>query len=152
MSSSRRVGIVAALGLAASALSPLLTASPVHANPAGTGLVISEVYGAGGNAGAVYNADFVELYNPTAGAVSLSGLALHYRSAGGGSGGSPYALSGSVPAHGHWLVQMSGPGSTGAALPAPDSVASPAFNLAAAGGQVALQQGSSVVATSGDVA
>ena len=152
MSSSRRVGIVAALGLAASALSPLLTASPVHANPAGTGLVISEVYGAGGNAGAVYNADFVELYNPTAGAVSLSGLALHYRSAGGGSGGSPYALSGSVPAHGHWLVQMSGPGTTGAALPAPDSVASPAFNLAAAGGQVALQQGSSVVATSGDVA
>ena len=30
-----------------------------------TGLVISEVYGAGGNAGACTTHDFVELYNPT---------------------------------------------------------------------------------------
>ena len=36
------------------------------ANPAGTGLVINEVYGGGGNAGAtVQRNDFVELYNPT---------------------------------------------------------------------------------------
>ncbi|MDH2415864.1 ExeM/NucH family extracellular endonuclease [Nocardioides sp. CER19] len=150
MSSSRRVGIAAALGgLAVTALTPLLVSSPAHANPGGTGLVISEVYGAGGNNGAVYNADFVELYNPTASALSLSGLAVHYRSASGGSGGSPFALSGSVPAHGHWLIQMSGAGSNGAALPTPDATAG--FNMAAAGGQVALQQGTAVIATSGDV-
>ncbi|GAA1977863.1 hypothetical protein GCM10009798_43860 [Nocardioides panacihumi] len=152
MSSSRRVGIVAALGLATTALSPLLVASPVHANPAGTGLVISEVYGAGGNNGAVYNADFVELYNPTASALPLAGLAVHYRSAAGGSGGSPYALSGSVPAHAHWLVQMGAAGANGAALPTPDATAAPAFNMAAGGGQVALQQGTTVIATSGNVA
>jgi 5'-nucleotidase len=152
MSSSRRVGIVAALGLAATAVTPLVVASPAHANPAGTGLVISEVYGAGGNNGALYDADFVELYNPTDDAASLSGLALHYRSAAGGSGGSPYALSGSVPSHGHWLVQMSNAGTTGAALPSPDQVASPAFSMAAAGGQVALQQGTSTITTSGNVA
>ena len=35
-----------------------------------TGLVISEMYGAGGNSGAVRNADFVELYNPQASAPS----------------------------------------------------------------------------------
>jgi 5'-nucleotidase len=149
MSSSRRVGIVAALGLATTALSPLLIASPVHANTTGTGLVISEVYGAGGNSGAVYNADFVELYNPTASALPLSGLAIHYRSAGGGSGGTPFGLSGSVPAHGHWLIQMSSTGTNGAALPTPDATAG--FNMAAAGGQVALQQGTTVIATSGDV-
>ena len=149
MSPSRRVGIVAALGLATTAISPLLVASPVQANPAGSALVISEVYGAGGNAGAVFNADFVELYNPTASALDLSGLAIHYRSAAGGSGGSPYALTGSVPSHSHWLVQMSAVGSNGAALPTPDSVASPAFSMAAAGGQVALQQGTTIISTSG---
>ena len=149
--SSRRVAIVAALGLAATAISPLLAASPAHANAAGSGLVISEVYGAGGNSGALYNADFVELYNPTDAAIALSGLAVHYRSASGGSGGSPYALSGSVPAHGHWLIQMGTAGTTGSALPTPDATASPAFAMAAAGGQVALQQGTTIIATSGNV-
>ncbi|SFC52910.1 hypothetical protein SAMN04487968_107185 [Nocardioides terrae] len=151
MSSSRRVGIVAALGLAVAAISPLLATAPADANTSGTALVISEVYGAGGNNGAAYNADFVELYNPTSANLPLSGLALHYRSAAGGSGGTPYALSGSVPAHGHWLVQMSAAGANGSALPTPDATASPAFSMAAAGGQVALQQGTAVIATSGDV-
>ena len=137
------------LALAATGVAGLV--SPAHADPAGDNLVISEVYGAGGNSGAVYDADFVELENPTAAPISLSGLAIHYRSAAGGSGGAPYALSGTVPAHGHWLIQMSAVGSNGAALPTPDSVASPAFSMAAAGGQVALQEGTAVVATSGDV-
>ena len=35
----------------------------VNAQP--THLVISQAYGAGGNSGAVYNRDFVELFNPT---------------------------------------------------------------------------------------
>jgi predicted extracellular nuclease len=68
------------------------------ANPSGTGLVISEVYGAGGNSGAVLNADFVELYNPTSTSVSVADDYIHYRSAAGGSGGTPFRLSGSVPA------------------------------------------------------
>ncbi|MFD1249004.1 ExeM/NucH family extracellular endonuclease [Nocardioides ginsengisoli] len=134
---------VAASGMAA------LAPSPAQANPGGTALVISEVYGAGGNGGAAYNADFVELFNPTAAAISLSGMAVHYRSATGGSGGNPFALSGSVPAHGRYLIQMSGAGTTGAALPTPD--AGPAgFSMAASGGQVALQNGNAIIATSGN--
>jgi 5'-nucleotidase len=126
--------------------------APASANPSGTGLVISEVYGAGGNAGAVYNADFVELYNPTSSAIVLTGDYVHYRSASGTSGGTPYALSGSVPAGGHYLIQMSAAGTTGAALPTPDAVAAPAFNLAAAGGQVYLLSTSSPITTTGDQA
>jgi predicted extracellular nuclease len=115
-----------------------LVASPVEANPGGTELVIKEVYGAGGNAGAVYNADFVELYNPTAGSKSLNGLFVQYRSAGGGVGGTQALPNVSIAAGSHYLVQMSAAGATGTALPTPDLVASPAINMAAAGGQVIL--------------
>ena len=38
---------------------------PATANPSGTGLVISQVYGGGGNSGATLQNDYVELFNPT---------------------------------------------------------------------------------------
>ena len=56
-------------------------APPASGNPAGTGLVISEVYGGGGNSGATYTHDFVELHNPTDAAIGLGGLSVQYRSA-----------------------------------------------------------------------
>ncbi|MCY3004290.1 MAG: lamin tail domain-containing protein, partial [Planctomycetota bacterium] len=43
-------------------------------------VVISQVYGAGGNSGATYNRDFVELYNTTSAPVSLSGWSVQYAS------------------------------------------------------------------------
>lgn len=150
MSSSRSV--LAALTSVAAVVAGGALLAPANANPSGTGLVISEVYGAGGNSGAVFNADFVELYNPTTSAVSLIGDYVHYRSASGTSGGTPYALTGSVPAGGHFLIQMSATGPSGAGLPTPDAVATPAFSLAAAGGQVYLLSGSSPVTTTGDQA
>ena len=55
--------------------------SPAGANTAGTGLVISEVYGAGGNNGALENADYVELFNPTGAPISVVGDYIHYRPA-----------------------------------------------------------------------
>src|SRR4029079_6631329 len=67
-----------------------------QAQAAGPGLVIQEVYGAGGNGGAAYSADYVELYTSSGTAVSLAGKYIHYKSAAGGSGGNPFALTGSV--------------------------------------------------------
>src|SRR5262245_4880264 len=46
-------------------------------------LVISQVYGGGGNAGALYTHDFIELFNRGTTAVSLSGMSLQYASATG---------------------------------------------------------------------
>jgi predicted extracellular nuclease len=125
--------------------------APAHANSAGTGLVINEVYGAGGNSGAKYNADFVELYNPTDVAISVAGDYIHYRSVGGGSGGAPAALTGSVPAHGHYLVQMGTASATnGIALPTLD--AGPfGFTMAAGGGEVFLLDNSTAITASGDM-
>ena len=102
-------------------------------------VVISEVYGGGGNTGAVFTTDFVELSNPTGAAVSLAGKYIHYRSATGTSGGSAFALTGSIPANGKYLIQMSSTGAGGVALPTPD--AGPAgFSMAAAGAGLRPEQ------------
>jgi predicted extracellular nuclease len=39
-----------------------------------TSLVISQMYGGGGNSGAPYTYDYLELYNPTASPISLNGV------------------------------------------------------------------------------
>ena len=116
--SSRRATVLVGLAVAATSL----VAVPVTAtaNPAGTGLVISEVYGGGGNSGAQYTHDFIELYNPTDAAISLTGHTVEYFSSGGGSGGST-VLTGSIPARGHYLVQQAKGAGGALPLPAPDA-------------------------------
>src|SRR4051812_11071820 len=73
----RRVSV--ALSLSTAGLAVPLLAVPAFAVPAGTGLVISEVYVNGGSSGASYLNKFVELYNPTASPIGLSGDTLQYR-------------------------------------------------------------------------
>jgi 5'-nucleotidase len=145
-----RKRIAGAAGLAVVASSLLLIPTPANANPDGSGLVIREVYGAGGNSGATYNADFVELYNPTDAAIDLLGTYVAYRSDSGSLGGS-VALRGRVPAEGTYLVRMSSTGATGAALPTPNRVASPSINMAASGGQILLLDSAAVPTAQGDL-
>ena len=51
--------------------------------PVLTDVVISQVYGAGGNSGATLTHDFVELFNPGAAPVTLDGWSVQYTSAAG---------------------------------------------------------------------
>jgi len=99
-------------------------------------LRISQVYGAGGNAGATYNADFVELYNAGTSAASLTGFSIQY-AATTGTSWTRANLSGSVAPGGYFLIQMSATGANGAALPAPDA-APASISMAAGAGKVAL--------------
>src|SRR5215510_3843051 len=46
-------------------------------------VVISQVYGGGGNASAPFRNDFIELFNRSAGSVSLAGWSVQYASATG---------------------------------------------------------------------
>ncbi|MET3635781.1 ExeM/NucH family extracellular endonuclease [Curtobacterium oceanosedimentum] len=101
---------------------PLVSVTTAVANPAGTGLVISEAYLKGGSANQPFTNKFVELENPTDAPVSLSGWTLQYRSATGTASFATGALSGTVPAKGSFLVQMGSNGKVGAALPTPDAV------------------------------
>jgi predicted extracellular nuclease len=88
-------------------LATLAVAAPASA--ASPDLVISEVYGAGGNNGSDYPSDYVELFNRGSAPASLDGKSLQYASATGtGDFGSVTTLSGDVPPGGYVLVQASG--------------------------------------------
>ena len=127
------VPVLGALGLAA-------TAAPAHAVDTTSPVVISEVYGGGGNTGAAYTNDFIELYNSGTTAVDLSGWSVQYASATGPSASAPrYAvtnLTGSVAPQAFYLVQEAkGTGGT-TPLPTPDVTGTIA--LSATAGKVAL--------------
>lgn len=98
-------------------------------------VVISQVYGGGGNTGAVYRNDFVELYNRGTATVSLAGWSVQYASA-TGSSWQVTNLSGNLAPGRYYLVrQAQGTGGT-TDLPTPDAVGTIA--MAAAAGKVAL--------------
>ncbi|MFE5310033.1 ExeM/NucH family extracellular endonuclease [Isoptericola sp. NPDC056605] len=101
-------------------------------------VVIDEVYGGGGNSGAAFNQDFVELYNPTDDAVSLEGWSVQYASAAGTwANGAQTNLSGEIPAGGSFLVAQALGGNTALpALPAPDVTGTIA--MSGTGAKVAL--------------
>jgi hypothetical protein len=97
--------------------------------------VISQVYGGGGNTGAIFSNDFIEIFNPGAQSIDLSSFSLQYSSATGSTWNSLIPLSGIIPAKRYFLVQLAG-GSNGISLPTPDMVAT--INLSASSGKIAL--------------
>ena len=116
-------GLVPATALLASAVLTTVGPDPAGAVPS-PDLVISQVYGGGGNTGAPYNADFIEIFNGGDAPRSLGGLSVQYASA---TGTGTFGASGLValPAvdlapGGYLLVGMT-PGATGSPLPTPDA-------------------------------
>ncbi|WP_139984016.1 ExeM/NucH family extracellular endonuclease [Nocardioides litoris] len=121
---SRRRALTGTLlaGLVAAPLALGSTSSPASANPSGTGLVISEVYGGGGNSGATLKNDFIELYNPTEAPVSVAGWSVQWRASGStGAATGVTPLTGTVPAKGHYLVQQAAGNGGTTSLPTPDA-------------------------------
>ncbi|MFL5963622.1 MAG: lamin tail domain-containing protein [Gaiellaceae bacterium] len=110
----------------------LLSSAAQGASP---DLVLSQVFAGGGNAGASYANDYVELFNRGNSTVDLSGWTIQYATA-SGTTWSPTALAGTVSPGGRHLVQLASGGANGAVLPAPDSTGT--TNLSTAGGKLAL--------------
>ena len=102
-------------------------------------LVISQVYGGGGNSGASYANDFIELFNRTTTDIDVTGWSVQYASAGGNFNAAT-TLSGVIPAGGYYLVaEAAGTGGT-TDLPTPDATGSLA--MGGTSGKVLLMQSS----------
>ncbi len=100
-------------------------------------VVISQAYGGGGNSGATFTHDFVELFNRGSSPASLNGSSLQYASA-AGNFSNVFVLPNTTLQPGqYYLVQLAG-GANGVALPVAPDVASTALNLAGASGKIAL--------------
>jgi hypothetical protein len=117
------------------ALLSALLLLPSTAGASTSGIVVSQVYGGGGNSGATFQNDFVELFNAGATAVDISGWTVQYATAAGTSWQAT-SLTGTIPAGRHYLVQQASSAAVGAPLPAPDATGT--SNLAATGGKIAL--------------
>ena len=119
-----------------------------------TRLVISQMYGGGGNTGAQFTNDFLELYNPTATAISLNGLSLQYASATSASWNSVALPNVAVQAGHYFLIQAAaGTTVTNAPLsPAADFIVPAAgstgnaLNFSATVGKVAIVNGTVALA------
>ncbi|WP_051978246.1 lamin tail domain-containing protein [Edaphobacter aggregans] len=99
-------------------------------------VVISQVYGGGGNSGATLTNDFIELFNPTPTPLSVAGYSVQYASSAGTSW-QVTNLPGITLAPGQFLLVQESQGSAGTTpLPTPDATGTIAMSATA--GKVAL--------------
>jgi hypothetical protein len=126
-------------------LAVLLFAAPV-AQSASPNIVVSQVYAGGGNAGATFTHDFVELFNRGSSAVDVGGWTIQYASASGTSWQAT-PLSGTIQPGRYYLVQLASAAAVGAPLPTPDATGT--TNLANAGGKVAVARDATLLACGG---
>jgi predicted extracellular nuclease len=118
-------------------------------------LVISQVYGGGGNAGATYTHDYIEIFNRGSSSVELDQYSLQYASATGtGNFGANSGQLTELPlltlAPGQYaLVQEATQSSTGSPLPTPDVTDATPIAMAAGAGKVALVDGDTSLGCNG---
>jgi uncharacterized protein len=125
-------------------LSSVLVSPPRAVKASTSGIVISQIYGGGGNAGSTFKNDFIEIFNADGATVNLSGWSVQYASA-AGTTWQVTALNGSLAPGQYFLIQESqGAGGT-TNLPTPNATGNIAMSATA--GKVALV--SSTVALSG---
>lgn len=101
-------------------------------------VIITEVYGGGGNSGATYTNDFFELYNTTESSVEIGGWSIQYYSATGTSSPGIIVIPTGkfIPAKSHFLIQGASGGAVGSALTTPDVTGT--INASGSAGKIIL--------------
>ncbi|HEV2829465.1 MAG TPA: lamin tail domain-containing protein [Pyrinomonadaceae bacterium] len=113
-------------------------------------LVISQVYGGGGNASATYTNDFIEIFNRGTTTIdfSVTPYSVQYAAAGSNFSTNKTDITSGVLLSGqYFLVQEGSGGVVGSALPTPDALGT--INLAATAGKVALVSGTTPLTGTG---
>lgn len=142
----KMVTTFAALALVAVVACPAFAANAVR---------ISQVYGGGGNSGATYSNDYIELYNNSAVSVDMSGWSLQYNSATGTTDMGTcvncltvFPAGSCIGPNGYFLIQLAcGTNTAAPPLPVtPDLAVAPcgtaANNLSATSGKIGLKSNS----------
>ncbi|CAN5828952.1 hypothetical protein BH11GEM1_BH11GEM1_08670 [soil metagenome] len=152
----RRAGLLGALLIAGACAGVDKLVSPLQvpvvpqltlSSAASPGVVMSQVYGGGGNGGSVLKNDYIELYNASGADVSLSGWSVQYASATGTTSWFVTPLSGTLPSGHYYLVQEAvGAGGT-TSLPTPDATGTIAMSATA--GKVAIVSSTTALSGSG---
>lgn len=106
-------------------------------------VVITQIFGGGGNSGAPFRNDFIELFNPGSTPVSLTGWSIQYASATASTWSVTPLTAITLSPGQRYLVQQAG-GSNGATLPTPDATGTIA--MAAGAGKVALVKSTTALA------
>lgn len=130
------VALQRAVGVAAenyaTRATPHWLSQPLYTSP---DVVVSQVYGGGGERNAPYKHDFIELFNRGTTTVNLTGWSVQYASA-RNVGWQVTELSGTLAPGQYYLIRQATGGTAGQELPAADVNGSTALN--ATGGRVAL--------------
>jgi Big-like domain-containing protein/lamin tail-like protein len=131
-----RIPLVAALAFSSFVIATsYYVASPPSVQSVSASVVISQVYGGGGNSGATFKNDFIELFNRGSSSVNLTGWSVQY-AATTGTSWQVTNLVGSIAPGGYYLVQeAAGAGGT-TSLPPPDATGG--INMSATAGKVAV--------------
>jgi len=122
---------------------PSPTPTPTPKPDSSPHVVISQIFGGGGNSGAPFRNDFIEIFNAGSSTVSLNGWSVQYASATASTWSVTPLTSVTLSPGQYYLVQESSGGSNGIVLPAPDATGTIA--MAAGSGKVALVKNSSAL-------
>ena len=106
-------------------------------------IVISQVYGGGGNSGATFRNDFIELFNRGASAVDVTGWSVHY-AASAGTSWQKTDLAGTIQPGQYYLIQEAAGGGGTVDLPTPNATGTIAMSATA--GKVALVNNNALIA------
>jgi hypothetical protein len=108
-----------------------------------SGVVISQVYGGGGNSGATWKNDFIELFNRGTLSVNLGGMSVQYAATTGSSWQMTLLTNVTLAPGQYYLVQeAAGSGGT-VGLPTPDATGG--ISMASGAGKVALVSGTTLL-------
>jgi endonuclease I len=116
---------------------PIATPTPVPTpTPIPGNIVVSQVYGGGGNSGATYTNDFIELFNRGGSPINVNGWSVQYAAATSGTW-AVTILPSVVIQPGHYcLIQEAAGGGGTTPLPVPNATGT--MSLSATSGKVAL--------------
>nr|MDQ3805471.1 ExeM/NucH family extracellular endonuclease [Acidobacteriota bacterium] len=136
------LGLLLVFSLTLLALPQFAAFIPTASAAPSPNIVISQVYGGGGNTGAPFTHDFVELFNRGTAPFTMTGWSIQYASA---TGTGNFGISTQITelptvtlAPGQYLVVQEAGGANGAPLPSPGFVDPTPIAMAAGAGKVAL--------------